>query len=119
MLTPANGEDCAASRKPYPAAMRLIILVLLALLPVSAQAENRAVIPVEAFVAALKAADATVLPNIDRSRLSAKSVRWVRCVGPVEEPTEFECTWLLRSGHRWIKHRNWLAMDAAGWHLIG
>ncbi len=87
--------------------------------PCSALAENRAnLLPTE-LIRALKAADPIQFQNIGLSALSPSSIRVVRCAGPDEEPTEFECIWLMRRSHGWTRHKNWFAVDGTGWHLIG
>ena len=50
--------------------------------------------------------------------IAAKDIRVLRCKGPEEEPTEFECTWLQRSSGRWKLEKTWLAIDGDGWHDI-
>jgi hypothetical protein len=38
---------------------------------------------------------------------------------PMEEPTEFECSWRQRSGPRWRKYRTYFAVDGKnGWVII-
>jgi hypothetical protein len=98
-------------RFAYPA------LVLL-LTPTGAFAANHAHISAREMVAAIKRADPVQLDGVDAATVSISSVRVIRCVGPDEEPTEFECAWQTRGKGGWINHKSWLAVDGAGWLFI-
>ena len=50
--------------------------------------------------------------------IAAKDIRVLRCNGPKEEPTEFECTWLQRSNGHLKLQKTWFAIDRDGWHDI-
>ncbi len=90
-----------------------LFLVLLATAGV-ASAQNRAVVkPAELTKALNEFAAAMKMPAV-----RPEDVRVVRCIGPEEEPTEFECTWKLRTAKGWSTRKNWLAIDGKGWHVI-
>ena len=98
-------------RFAYPALALLLI-------PTGAFAANHAHISAREMVAAIKPADPVQLDRVDAATVSVSSVRVIRCVGPDEEPTEFECTWQTRGRTGWISHKSWLAVDGKGWHFI-
>jgi len=98
-------------RFAYPALALLLI-------PTGAFGANHAHISAREMVAAIKRADPVQLDRVDAAAVSVSSVRVIRCVGPDEEPTEFECTWQTRGRTGWISHKNWLAVDGKGWHFI-
>jgi hypothetical protein len=79
---------------------------------------NRAHIPPAQMVAAIKSADPAQLNGVKASEITSSSVCVIRCIGPDEEPTEFECVWQSRGKRGWITHRSWLAIDGRGWHFI-
>jgi hypothetical protein len=89
------------------------------LVPAAVAAKNRVHIAPMEMVAAIKSADPVLLDGVDAAALTASSVRVIRCVGPDEEPTEFECVWQTRSQGRWNTHKSWLAMEGKGWRIIG
>ena len=93
---------------------------ILAFLLISADAfaANHVRISPREMVAAIKRADPAQLDGVDADTISHSSVRVIRCVGPDEEPTEFECVWQTRSKTGWISHKSWLAVDGNGWHFI-
>lgn len=90
----------------------------LLLLPSHAFAANHRQISPSELVAAIKRADPVQLDGVAASTVTTSSVRVIRCVGPDEEPTEFECVWQTRGKTGWIKHKSWLAVDGKGWHFI-
>jgi hypothetical protein len=92
-----------------------LVLVLIAAAP--AAAANRASVSAEQLAAAVNHADGAAVPYRHGS-LAAADVRSVRCVGPDEEPTEFQCNWLQRTQRGWIKRQTWLAVDGQGWRVI-
>ena len=99
--------------------MKLAIVLFASLvLAGAAHAANRAQISTAQFAQALRNADPASLVGVDKSRLSPTDLRVVRCIGPDEEPTEFQCVWLQRTGRGWKSHKDWLALDGGGWHLI-
>jgi hypothetical protein len=81
-------------------------------------AVNRVTISRAQFARALRRAEPMLFAKIDRSALSARNVRVIRCTGPDDEPTEFECRWQLRTTRGWKTYKNWLAIDGRGWHLM-
>lgn len=92
--------------------MRLAVAVLsasLILLPAGAVADTSAHPSAADIAKALAEQGAPV---------RAADIRVGRCVGPNEEPTEFECTWSQRSGKVWRKAKTWFAVDGEGWHVI-
>ena len=96
----------------------LIVLSLVVASPLTAEAANRANVSVGELVRAINAADAGSVPY-RTTRISPSDVRAVRCIGPDEEPKEFECTWRQRSRHGWIERKTWVAAVAGrGWHVI-
>jgi len=50
--------------------------------------------------------------------IKAADIRMLRCAGPDEEPTEFECQWQHRVSNKWVRYKTWLAIDGKGWHVI-
>lgn len=99
--------------------MKIVYTALaLLLVPTGAFAANHARISPEELVFAIREADPVQLEGVDPATITTSSVRVVRCVGPDEEPTEFECVWQARGEKGWIKHKNWLAVDGSGWHFI-
>ena len=80
----------------------------LLLMPTVAFAANHARISAREMVAAIKRAAPMQLDGVDAATVSVSSVRVIRCVGPDEEPTEFECAWQTRGKTGWINHKNWL-----------
>jgi|SRR5579859_2568746 len=88
------------------------------LIPASAMAINRAQISPSEMVAAIKIADSAQLDGVNAAEAAASSIRVKRCIGPDEEPTEFECLWQTRGKDGWINHKSWLAIDGRGWHFI-
>lgn len=95
-----------------------LLATLFCAVPTSALAANHAHISPSELVAAIKRADRVQLDGVDPAHVTASSVRVVRCIGPDEEPTEFECIWQTRGKNGWIKHKSWLAVDGKGWHFI-
>jgi hypothetical protein len=81
-------------------------------------ANNHARISASEMVAAIKRAAPVQLDGVGAATVSVSSVRVIRCVGPDEEPTEFECTWQTRGKNGWINHKSWLAVDGTGWLFI-
>jgi len=81
-------------------------------------ATHRARVSRAEFAQALKRADPAFLGKADRSLISMRSVRVVRCIAPDEEPTEFQCDWQLRTKRGWQPHRNWMTVDANGWRVM-
>jgi len=57
-------------------------------------------------------------PPRRKTGISASDIRISRCIGPGEEPTEFECTWRQFTAHRWVVRKTRLAIDGQGWHVI-
>jgi len=77
--------------------IRMTMFASLLALPSSAQAVNRAeVTPAELARALIPVASIRAY-HIDKTRIRPTDLRILRCVGPEEEPTEFECTWLQRT----------------------
>jgi len=95
----------------------LIALSLAVALPPAAEAVNRAKISAGDLVRAINAADAGSVPY-RKAKIFLSDIRTVRCIGPDEEPTEFECTWRQRSPHGWVGRKTWVAVDSRGWHVI-
>jgi hypothetical protein len=69
----------------------------------------------EDLAKAINRADAAAVPY-RTGRLSPRDVRRLRCAGPEEEPTEFDCRWEQRTGRGWLKRSTWVAID--GDHLV-
>jgi hypothetical protein len=95
-----------------------ITFALLGALSSPLWAVNRTSISRAEFARALRHADPILLGNVNRDEISAKSIRVIGCIGPDEEPTEFECRWQLRTSRGWKEYKNWLAVDGRGWHLM-
>jgi len=95
----------------------LIALSLVVAFPPTAEAANRANISAGDLARAINAADAGSVPY-RKAKISPSDIRAVRCVGPDEEPTEFECTWRQRSRHGWVGRKTWVAIDGHGWHVV-
>jgi hypothetical protein len=99
--------------------MKVLAAALFLLVMTSeAWAANRAAISRAEFAKALKAADPARLDHVDRSKLSVRSIRLLGCIGPDEEPTEFQCSWLQRTAHGWKRRETWLAIDGKGWRVM-
>ena len=90
----------------------------LLLFPTGAFAANHARLSASELVRAIKRADPVQVDGIDAAQITISSVRVIRCVGPDEEPTEFECVWQTHGKDGWIEHRSWLAVDGDGRHFI-
>jgi hypothetical protein len=90
----------------------------LLLMPTVAFAANHARMSAREMVAAIKRADPKQLAGVDAATVWVSSVRVIRCVGPDEEPTEFECAWQTRGKTGWISHKSCLGVDGKGWHFI-
>lgn len=90
----------------------------LLLAPMGAAAANHARISPRELVTAIKRADPEQLGGVVTATVTTSSARIIRCVGPAEEPTEFECVWQARGKHGWIRHKSWLAVDGKEWHFI-
>jgi len=88
------------------------------LIPASALATKHIRISSSEMLVAVKTADPAQLDGVNVADLSVSSVRVIRCTGPDEEPTEFECIWQTRSKGAWKNHKSWLAIDGRGWHFI-
>ncbi len=71
----------------------------------------------QVFVAAINRADQSLVPYRDR-KVSPRNVELRRCSAPDEEPTEFRCSWRLRTSRGWVAHRTWLVMDGDGWRVM-
>jgi hypothetical protein len=95
---------------------RLGLFAALAL-AASASAQNRATVSPAELASAVNRSDKLLNPARHRPVL-AKDIRVVRCIGPEEEPTEFECTWRHKTKAGWRARKNWLAIDGRGWHVI-
>jgi hypothetical protein len=103
-------------------AMRSTLLPLIALSvgvasPPNAGAANRANVSADELAQAINAAGVGSVPY-RKAKISSSDIRAIRCIGPDEEPTEFECTWRQRSRHGWIGRKTWVAIDGRGWHVI-
>jgi hypothetical protein len=61
-----------------------------------------------------RARPSDVHPTADK--LSPHDIRRVRCIGPDEEPTEFDCRWEQHTRRGWVKRSTWIAID--GDHLV-
>ncbi len=98
--------------------MKAALAVALAFIAVApAVAANRAHISANVLAAAINEAGSKAVPY-RHGKLPASDVRRVSCVGPDEEPTEFQCTWRQRTPRGWAKRQTWLAIDGRGWHVI-
>jgi hypothetical protein len=99
--------------------LRTAALTFAALLtaPSVGLAANSANITRQAFARAINDAQLKSAPY-RKVRVSAADIRILRCTGPDEEPTEFECYWRQRTGHGWIRRQTRLAIDGAGWRVI-
>jgi hypothetical protein len=78
---------------------------------------NTAHISAEELAAAVNQADSSAVPY-RHGKLSAADVRRVKCIGPDEEPTEFQCSWQQRTPGGWAKRETWLAIDGRTWKVI-
>jgi hypothetical protein len=111
----------AADSRHYPSMGRLVLAVIAlpALLstPAHVSAKNRAQISPTELVQAINAFDTAAMPSTP-ARLVPSEVRIVRCVGPDEEPTEFQCEWRQRVGNHWVRRTTWLARDGSVWRDI-
>lgn len=94
------------------------LTVVLLLIPTAAFGANHAHISLRELVAAIRRADPVQLDGVIVTKLTASSVRVIRCVGPEEEPTELKCVWQTRGKRGWIKQKSWFAVDGQGWHFI-
>jgi hypothetical protein len=92
-----------------------VVLMLVAVAP--AGAANHAHISAQELAAAVNRAGSQSVPY-RQGKLLPYDVRSVRCEGPDEEPTEFQCSWRQRTPHGWVKRQTWLAIDGKGWHVI-
>jgi len=99
--------------------VKLLALAVAALmtLPMASVAANRAKVSPQELSTAINEADTQSVPY-RKEKVSPADIRSVRCVGPDEEPTEFECTWRQHTITGWVKRRTWLAIDGDGWHVI-
>lgn len=115
-----NGRDLdSPAKRGFDIQMKIWLLTALFwAVPAGALAANHAHISPSELVAAIKRADRVQLEEVDASHVTVSSVRVVRCIGLDEEPTEFECIWKTHGRNGWIKHKNWLGVEAKGWHLI-
>ena len=93
------------------------VLSLVVSYPLTAGAVNRANISAGEFSRAINAADAGSVPY-RKVKIYPSDIRALRCIGPNEEPTEFECAWRQRSRHGWVGRKTWIAIDGRGWHVI-
>ena len=93
-----------------------IALVILAF-PVMALASNRANVSASELAHAINEADSQYVPY-RQGKISPSDIRNIRCIGPNEEPTEFECKWQQSKGHRWVARKTWLETDSRGWHVM-
>ena len=91
--------------------------LLLLLLPASAVANSTRMSPTE-LAEALNSAGTASVPYLRSKGISPIEIRHVRCVGPDEEPTEFQCSWRQSTRNRWVTRKTWLAIDGRGWHVI-
>jgi hypothetical protein len=80
-------------------------------------AANRANVSPQELAKAINQADSGSAPYRQGSS-SPRDIRSVRCLGPDEEPTEFECRWLQHTKRGWTRRRTWLAIGGAGWRVI-
>jgi len=80
-------------------------------------AENRAKVSPQQLAKAVDQAGQESVPYRS-GKISPSDIRVVQCVGPDEEPTEFECTWRQRTSHGWVTRRTWLAIDGGAWMVI-
>jgi len=94
------------------------LAAILLLIPAGAFAATHAQIAPRELVAAIKRADPAQLDGVVVDKVTTSSVRVIRCKGPDEEPTEFECIWQTQGKNGWINHKSWLAVDSNGWHFI-
>ena len=94
------------------------VAIIACLIPIHGMAANRVHISPGEMVAAIRTADPAQLDGINAAGITISSVRVIRCTGPEEEPTEFECLWQTRGKRGWTTHKNWLAIDGRGWHFI-
>jgi hypothetical protein len=92
-----------------------LALFLVVVTPV--EAANRARVSAKQLATALNKADNQSVPY-RQGMLSASDIRQVRCIGPDEEPTEFNCTWQQRTKSGWANRQTWMAVDGRGWKVI-
>lgn len=92
-----------------------LVLALIALAPVAEA--NTARVSAEQLAGAVNRADSRSVPY-RHGKLSPSDVRGVRCIGPDEEPTEFQCNWQQRTGHGWANRETGLAIDGGTWKVI-
>jgi len=97
--------------------MKAICGVALIIAATPALATNHATVSPRELSDAVNQADRIQVPY-RKNALLTKDIRSVICVGPDEEPTEFRCSWLQRTGRGWVRRRTWLAVDGKGWHVI-
>lgn len=81
-----------------------------AFLPVPIHAETKAYPTAAELARALNGRNGQVI--------SAFDIRVGRCIGPDEEPTEFECTWRQRTRGKWERFKTWFAIDGDHWVVI-
>ena len=93
-----------------------IALFTILALPSMATGANVAKISPRELAQAINRADARSVPYT-KAKISPADIRISKCIGPDEEPTEFECTWRQRSDH-WALRKTWLAIDSRGWRVI-
>jgi hypothetical protein len=99
--------------------LKLLALAVAALLSLpSAGFANSAKVSPRELSKAIDAADPQLVPYRTK-KVSPADIRDVRCTGPDEEPTEFQCTWRQHTNAGWIRRQTWLAIDGDGWHVIG
>jgi hypothetical protein len=94
----------------------LIALMFLAG-PPGALAANHAKVSPRELALAINKADALLVPY-RQGKVLASEIRGVRCIGPDEEPTEFQCTWQHRVKRGWVARKTWLSIDGGGWHVM-
>ena len=98
-------------------ALALVALFMVVSAPDLALTANRAKVSSIELAQAINFWDAVATPQ-KKERISPPDIRIIQCVGPDEEPTEFQCTWRQRVGHGWVRRTTWLAIDGEGWHVI-
>jgi len=104
--------------RQFRAMKYIAIAFLLTVLACPTFASNRAHVSALEMAKAIAEVAHTPAYDYGREPIRAADIRVLRCIGPDEEPTEFECVWQHRTPHKWVRYKTWLAIDGRGGHVI-
>ena len=117
----ASGErslTIGGGRRSLRAMKYVIAAILLTSLAGAALASNRAHVSASEMANAITEVANTPVYRYGPKPIRPADIRVLKCVGPDEEPTEFECVWERRAAGRWVRYKTWLAIDGKGWQVI-